>query len=241
MFLLEKHMTPVLTDRLDQLSSIIREPLDIHTAVLALELPVKYRMVDIAIAYSFPCTFPIDITSLKCFKYLNSFSISILSFFWLYKRVSLQKLQRELFLENDLIKKYIHRFLKYNLITQVSRNTYTANQFHSLRELRLISIELKLLNWKEALEQAEFNLQFSDFSFVALDKSRVANYNDMLPFFKKKNIGLLALSTDGEIDPIFVPKKNKNYDKALYITQRIKIIQDLVLQQKWYSLNKSEN
>lgn len=241
MFALEKHMTPIITNGLRRLSVALSESIEGPTAALALELPVKYRMIDVAIAYALPMSITNDLATLKCFKYLNGFSIGILSQFWLYKKVSIQKLQKELFLDMDIIEKYIQKLLKDNLITQISKNTYSATECKSLKELGLISIEVKLCNWREALEQAEFNLLFSDFSFVALDKSRIPKNVDITPFFKEKNIGLLIVSTNGEIDPIFIPCKNKRYDKELYISQRIKIIQDLVLQQKWHPIKISEN
>ncbi|SEJ54879.1 hypothetical protein SAMN05660742_11035 [Propionispira arboris] len=236
MFVLEKQMTPILTNSLKHLSAALSESIECSSSALALEFPVKYRIIDVAIAYALPDFLTNDISTLKCFKYLNGFSIGILSQFWLYNKVSIQKLQNELFLDQKVIEKYVSKLLKCNLITQVSKNSYTATELKSLKELGLISIELKLYNWKEALEQAEFNLLFSDFSFVALDKSRISDKNDILPFFKKKNIGLLVVSNNGAIEPLFTPKKNKKYDKNLYVSQRIKIIQGLALQQKWHTI-----
>lgn len=240
MFALEKQMTPIVANSLGRLSTVLSKPLTKPNAVVALELPVKYRMIDIAIAYALPDSFN-NQNNLLPFKYLNGYGIGILSLFCVYSKVSIQKMKNELLLEKDIIEKYINKFLRSNLIVQVSKQTYKATEWKSLQKLGLISIELKLCNWKEALEQAEFNLAFSDFSFVALDRSRITNSKEIIPFFKEKNIGLLTVSNNGEMEPLFIPKKNLNYDKQLYVAQRIKIMQDLVLQQKWQTITESES
>lgn len=232
MFALEKDMTPIVTNNAIRLTQITNS---LKSAV-ALELPVKYRMIDIAIAYELPDNLN-NTTDLKPFKYLNGCGIGILSLFVSYPKVSLQKMRSELLLEIDVLEKYIQKFLRNNLIIQISKQTYAATEwkFH-YNNLGLISIELKLNNWKEALEQAEFNLQFSDFSFVALDKSRIINSKEMLPFFKEKNIGLLSVSCEGTVETLFTPKKNRKFNRQLYVSQRIKLMQDLVSNQKWKML-----
>jgi len=237
MFALEKDMTPVVAHSMQQLSTILSESIEkFNASALALELPVKYRIVDVVIAYSLPDSIPKDLSGLGGFKYLNGFAIGILSMFLVYKKVSTRRLKNELFLELDVIETYINKLLRYNLITQVSRNTYEATSWKSLSTLGLISIELKLCNWKEAMEQAEFNLSFSDYSFVALDKARISSSEEILPYFKQRNIGLLAVCDNGEIESIYIPQKNKNFDRRTYMAQRIKIIQDLALKQKWKQL-----
>jgi len=73
------------------------------------------------------------------------------------------------------------------------------------------AIELKLSNWKRALEQAFRYRSFANYSYVILDNSHirpaVKNKNE----FQRKNIGLIGLSDSGELFEYFIPEIKKPY------------------------------
>lgn len=238
MFGLEKDMAPVITSNLETISDAISTKPGI---ALAYELPVKYRFIDIAIVYALPERYWERIELYKSLTNINGILIEILSVICSYPKITLNRLQKELFMDYEEIKGHLNKLMKYNLIQQVSKTSYKATGWADLGNLGIISIELKLCNWKEALEQAEYNLLFSDFSYVALDKSRISNRQDLLTYFQRKNIGLLSVNENGEIEPLLTPKRNKRFDKRLYIAQRIKILQDMLLKQKWQHIKKQEN
>jgi hypothetical protein len=75
-------------------------------------------------------------------------------------------------------------------------------QYRVVREYQLfidniVSIEAKLKNWKRALYQAIRYKQFSNESYVLLDKKNVRPAVKNLFLFKEKNVGLLSMDYDG--------------------------------------------
>ncbi|AFQ46248.1 PCI domain-containing protein [Desulfosporosinus meridiei] len=236
MFELEKEMTPVVTNNLGIFSQRIANH---ENLALTYELPVKYRLIDMAIAYALPDGYFNNVESYSPLKYINNILMEILSIFYLYPQVTIKRLQKELFMNPDELEKLLYKLIKHKLIKQVSRMSYQINDLVKIDSLGMISIELKLCNWREALGQAEYNLMFSDYSYVALDKARIPNNGvDLIPFFNSRNIGLLSVSDDGNIELLFNPKKNRKIDKRLYTMQRLKILQSIISSQKWYLYSK---
>lgn len=234
MFGLEKDMTPVITSNLVTISDAISTEPEI---AFAYELPVKYRLIDIAVVYALPERERIE--SFKSLTNINGILIDVLSVICSYPQVTINRLKKELFMGHEEVQIHLNKLIKYNLVQQVSRLSYQATEWVDLRNLGIISIELKLCNWKEALEQAEYNLLFSDFSYVALDKARITEKN-LISHFKGRNVGLLSVNGNGEIEPLLTPKKNKKFDKRMYIAQRIRILQDMISKQKWQHIKKQE-
>lgn len=71
--------------------------------------------------------------------------------------------------------------------------------------LNLISIEAKLRDWNRALEQAVRNKSFADESWVLLDAAHERSLKSNLAEFRSRNVGVLTLSTAGEIKVISRP------------------------------------
>lgn len=86
----------------------------------------------------------------------------------------------------------------------------------SKKDKKIITIELKLKNWKRALAQAYKYKSFSDVSYVCMDESNIASIIKHLDMFKKYNIGLLTISKSKKVTIVHKPNATKPYVKDLY-------------------------
>lgn len=87
----------------------------------------------------------------------------------------------------------------------------------------LVSVELKLSNFKEALTQAIRYSNYSDFSYIGFpeDKATHINNSKHLQKLKEENIGLLSVNNSG-VQILFKPQNNKITGSINHST-RIKI------------------
>lgn len=74
------------------------------------------------------------------------------------------------------------------------------------RVLYVVALELKLRNWKQGLRQAFKYRNFSNESYLVLDKTQVAMANQNIAEFKRANIGLATFHKNGEFDLVFSPR-----------------------------------
>lgn len=75
-----------------------------------------------------------------------------------------------------------------------------------------IAIEAKLKNWKRALMQAYRYNWFSNYSYVVLPKTSINSAKKKLNMFQSLKVGLASIDTNGEIELIYKPKRNKPYN-----------------------------
>lgn len=69
----------------------------------------------------------------------------------------------------------------------------------------IIAFEMKLKNWKRALIQAFKYRAFSNKSYVVIDEDKAHLALRNLEKFHRSNIGLLSVSTNGEVISYFEP------------------------------------
>ncbi len=69
----------------------------------------------------------------------------------------------------------------------------------------MISIEVKISNWKKALQQAYTNLYVSDYSYVALWHKTIPNIDRAI----FKNLGIGILEVNGSCEEIIKAKRSK--------------------------------
>ena len=75
----------------------------------------------------------------------------------------------------------------------------------TLRNQKLVSIEVKISNWKKALQQAYTNLYVADFSYVALWHKTMPNVDTLL----FENLGIGVLEVNGSCEKRITAKKSK--------------------------------
>jgi len=75
----------------------------------------------------------------------------------------------------------------------------------TLRNQKLVSIEVKISNWKKALQQAYTNLYVADYSYVALWHKTIPNVDTSL----FENLGIGILEVNGFCEKRITAKKSK--------------------------------
>jgi len=73
----------------------------------------------------------------------------------------------------------------------------------------IVSIELKLRNWKRALKQAFRYRSFSNESYVILDEYNINLGLKNIEYFKKFNIGLGSINSKSELKLFYKPESTK--------------------------------
>lgn len=238
-FALEKDMTPIVKDNVRKL--LFKAISYNEEFIIAEEMPVYYRMIDlvIAIIQDDKISSFLDSPYEKQFKYMNNSMLDILSLFSIYDEVTVNKVQKHIFIDKDKIRNCFEVFEKKGLIIKISKQKYTATEWKKMIPNEIISLELKLQKWQEALEQAIFNKSFSDYSFVVLDKSRVSNENLMKEEYRKNNVGLIFLDEYGSLEIVNIPKKNKSIQANVYSYEKTRVLKDVVNGYKWKKIGGS--
>ncbi len=75
----------------------------------------------------------------------------------------------------------------------------------TLKNKNLVSIEVKINNWKKALQQAYANLYVFDYSYVALWHKTIPNIDTDI----FKNLGIGILEVNGSCEEIVKAKRSK--------------------------------
>lgn len=234
-FLLEKNMAPILEHNIQKLLKKVLHSNKNWEAFIGKEVPVQYRVIDMAIVISDENslnTFE-NKDFLKPFKYLNSTALDILSLFCVFKEVTISRIVKNLYISPDILKEYLNKLVSLNLIEQISKLKYKATEWINLIPKKMVSIEMKLSNWQEALDQAIFNRKFSEYSFVAIDEDRIPKDKDIVKVFVENDIGLISVNSTGKIHISNLPTLNKTKNCHLSSFQKLKIIKDIVNDNKW--------
>lgn len=85
----------------------------------------------------------------------------------------------------------------------------------SKRDKKIITIEVKLKNWKRALQQAYKYRSFSDIAFICMDEKNIKPALANMDMFKKSNIGLISISSQNELKVYFEPTLKSAYVRQL--------------------------
>ena len=75
----------------------------------------------------------------------------------------------------------------------------------TLKNQKLVSIEVKVSNWRKALQQAYANLYVFDYSYVALWHKTLPNVDTVI----FKNLGIGILEVNGSCEEIIKAKRSK--------------------------------
>lgn len=83
------------------------------------------------------------------------------------------------------------------------------------RGKKIITIEVKLKNWKRALQQAYKYRSFSDIAFICMDAKNINPALANIELFKKSNIGLISINEKNEVKIHYEPVLKEAYVKEL--------------------------
>lgn len=242
-FLLERNMTPIIQTNIKDLLSNIKISHSDNSLLMALELPVHYRMVDVAVALMDDNNLNklYECHSLKQIRNLTSRDLDILSMIHAYQKASIHLLKNYLGIDVKEIRRILDKLTKLNLVIRFSKYTYVLSSWVNVLPKRLVSIELKLSKWQEALEQGIYNLKFSDFSFVALDEDQIPRNKNIESYFIDNNVGLIYVNSNGNMYSPFIPKQNNIIDAYMKSFQQIKLLKDIACNtNKWNIISRRD-
>lgn len=236
-FSMENEMIPVIKENIKMLFDQ-----DCSTMAFAQELPVNHRIVDLAFASMNKDYIKIidDAALKRAFRKLSMMQLDVLSIFYQSpEELSIQRLTKILRMKAEKVKQlYLQRFIELDLVSQASRYSYKATDWIQIKPSYVIAVEAKLSKWQEALNQAVDNLNFADFSYVALDEEYCKR--TVLDIFVQSNIGLIGVNGTGSITVLYEPKRNKKYVKSDFGLQRVRLCRDLVCQNSKWAMMDSE-
>jgi len=242
-FLLERNMAPIIQNNINEFLYNIDVCNNNDSLLLAFELPVHYRMIDVAVALvnTGEMNNLYECDSIRQLKNLNSRALDILSTIYVYKKASIHLLKNHLGMGIEEIHKLLDKLIRLKLVIQSSKYTYIVSEWTYILPKRLVSIELKLSKWQEALAQGIYNLKFSDFSFVALDEEQIPHNKNIEKFFIDNNVGLIYVNSNGNVRSPFTPKHNDIIDECMKSFQQIKFVKDIACNtNKWSLITRIE-
>lgn len=116
----------------------------------------------------------------------------------------------DLNIESELLKKEFRKFLTF--LEKEGYINIVGNKIEIIKKIKpatknIVAIEAKLSDWKAGLEQALSYKVYSDYVYVAIDKTYYKNVN--IELFKQRNVGLILVEK-GKLTKKIVPKKEKN-------------------------------
>lgn len=114
----------------------------------------------------------------------------------------------------EKIKNSIRKLEKEKLIESKDEYLFSFNDYINY-QAETIAIEVKLKNWKRALEQAYRYRCFAFHSYVFLDETHATPAIKNKSLFLKYNIGLASVSKKGNIEFHYKPKKGHPFDERL--------------------------
>lgn len=122
------------------------------------------------------------------------------------KRIKIDDLQ----IDSLTIQKEFKKFLKF--LEKEGYINIKGNNIEVIKKVKfatknIVAIEAKLCDWKAGLEQALSYKVYSDYVYVAIEKTFYKNVD--LEQFKLNNVGLILVEK-GKMRKVFTPKKEKN-------------------------------
>ena len=115
---------------------------------------------------------------------------------------------------------------KGGFIKQTSVDKYSVSETVKERHVEIIAVEMKLWNWRMALEQALSYTEFADRAYVILDGFQVDIAEDVVTAYRDCGIGLL-LQHGWQLEPIVDAREGSPRSAHRFIAVQ-KLIQNMI-------------
>ena len=195
-----RYESDLVSKLVEQLPGVFPVP---GSMLFALELSVRSRVVDVAIAQASPDMLHdgfLDDDLVESLRAVTPAQNVVLSLIGLQETVSVHGLVRQTGLRaEELTTRYLGPLVDLDLVERASRYQYRQTGWVQLCPTSVIAIEAKLAKPVEALQQAMWNQRFADSSFVALPNPCARMTTDMEHRYSGSGIGVLLVGDDGSI------------------------------------------
>ncbi|MBI9042915.1 MAG: hypothetical protein JEZ06_00430 [Anaerolineaceae bacterium] len=205
-FELEREMRTIAIDQLPK-------HLEINSSyAFALEVPLTYKVADIGFApFS---TIDLNLSAMKSLINLRSKELWLLAYWILGNEIEYSRNTEVL----------IEHLLKWKIIKISDNHEFMISSWFRSHFGPLFMVELKISRWKEALEQAIFYQQMSDYSSVVLDASCI--YSVPIEKFEKNGIGLF-IASQNTIQNLVKPQLSPGMSVQQRILNQLSVLKDL--------------
>ena len=179
-----------------------------------------------------------DIVLTECEEYLearntflSSTDVKILSIVNDQSGISIGDIIHKTKNSKTLTSKSIEKLKDFGFVNTADDQIFIANRYRPTVK-RSTAIEVKLRNWKRALNQAYRYKWFSDRSFVCLPCENIQPAIKNLDNFKKFDVGLISICSDKGMNIIYNPEFNEPISEDMSI-----LLNESVLNESLTALN----
>lgn len=184
-FRLEKHLRDTLC------KNWINRFDDNCSSVYRVEVPVGRLVPDVVIVKT--NTKPRHDLWPKGFSYQHSVIVWLLRSF---RKLRLKTIADKVYDNPDRTERLISPLLKSGALDKNGNGAYFLSEELLNLDAKVISVEVKLKRWRDALKQAKEYKEFSDMSIVAMDASIATGNTPIRNHFISEGIGLYAVSRE---------------------------------------------
>ncbi len=137
------------------------------------------------------------------------FLLAIQTFIHKNRAVTFDEIRKKFLLSVKQVKWYVFSLADLNLVKIKNHLVTSLKNIFSTNLGTLISIEVKLKDWKGACLQAQRYLWFSDYAYVAMPDGYIKNVDKKL--FEESSIGLLSVSGK-QLQEVIPAKRSESCD-----------------------------
>ncbi len=166
--------------------------------VMTVEFPLGRRSVDIAYA-EFPCLDGLtDADFAISLSNLSGSEMLVLARFASGRRVNRHLLLQHFWIDWQTLKeRFLDGLVGAGLLRQYGEATFEPTEWVSFLPTRVMTVEAKLTDWRDALQQASYNRAYTSDSYVAFPASETARIEQSLHAFRAARVGV-ALVDPGD-------------------------------------------
>jgi predicted transcriptional regulator len=130
-------------------------------------------------------------------KITSFFESAVLAELLKHSPQSSEQIAKKLYARNTSLDRALARLIRLGLLSKNKSGTFIARKYFFPTSVKIVSVEAKLLRWKDAISQAKEYLLFSNTSYVALPQRVILANKKIRIACKKEGIGLIAVSSKG--------------------------------------------
>lgn len=151
------------------------------------------RIIDIVFAVFFKSNSYFS-GSMKALGRLSKPQLQVLAIIWKYKKVTLNRISSLTYTDsNTIYKDYIIPLLKFNLIREMNKKSFSPFELADVVPGDIFTIEAKLSKWKEAFDQAIENKKRADYSYVAFPEGNLTLKKHICLTARSNGIGIIEV------------------------------------------------
>ena len=132
---------------------------------------------------------------------------NILSYLRAVRNVRLETISKRIGYSEKVIIKYINDLIELEIVDQNNNTFFLKPEWRNIIP-ELISIEVKVANWKKVIDQAIRNTIYSHRSYIAIPE-KIAFYIKSNSNLKKYGIGILSIKENGRVNIIKNARKSQ--------------------------------